>query len=667
MRRVTFSSEFTKLEWPCPGGTASLTWAQREGRGHLTIALPYRGAYGMGERYDALNQKGHTVVNRVEEKFCFQGDKTYCPAPFFWTDTGFGLYAETNEITTFRFGENRIVIELPQGCDVILFAGSPDEIIRDYMALFGPAKLPPEWAFEPWISANRWNTQAEAEAQIEKLQEYGFPASVLVLEAWSDEATFYIWNGAKYTPVPDGRALEREDFDFTGSPWPDPEGMIRSLHDAGLRLVLWQVPVYKKQGPEEIPNRQNDLDRADAQARSLCVQNSDGTPYTIPEGHWFPGSMVPDFTNPDTVENWFTKRRYLLDMGVDGFKTDGGEFIYSDGARFHDGSTGQQGKNRYPQDYTQAYTKFLGEGRVLFSRAGYAGQHTTPIHWAGDQQSQNCELKSVLTAGLSAALTGIPFWGFDIGGFAGPLPTLDLYRRATQLACFCPVMQWHSEPDGGQFRELMPGAEGNNERSPWNMAQSYEFPEFLEEMRFWHRLRVNLQPYLWETAQDCAAHSRPMMRPLVYDWPNDSLAVAMDDEFLLGDSLLVAPLLEENAESRTVYLPQGQWIGLFDQIWYEGGQKVTAGGNSRLPVFLRCGFGLPLNLGSELALGSVCQRGAERYGSLHFLLAGSCGKQSFHDSRGNNFTIVWDAGQVGVMGEAVGPVTWQVLPEGLCR
>ena len=654
------------MEWPCPGGTASLAWELREGRGRLTITFPYRGVYGMGERYDALNQKGRIVVNQVEEKFCFQGDKTYCPAPFFWTDTGFGLYAETDEVTAFHFGEDGMAVELPPDCGVALFAGTPAEIIRDYMGLFGPAKLPPEWAFGPWISANRWNTQAKAEKQLQKLKEYGFPASVLVLEAWSDEATFYIWNGAKYTPVPDGRAPGREDFDFSGSPWPDPEGMIRALHGAGLRLVLWQVPVYKKQGADEEPNRQNDLDRADAQARGLCVRNGDGTPYVIPEGHWFSGSMVPDFTNPDTVDSWFAKRRYLLDMGVDGFKTDGGEFICGDDIRFHDGSTGRQGQNRYPQDYAQAYTRFLGEGRVLFSRAGYAGQHATPIHWAGDQQSQNRELKSALTAGLSAALTGILFWGFDIGGFAGPLPTLDLYRRATQLACFCPVMQWHSELDGGQFRELMPGAEGNNERSPWNMAETYQAPEFLEEMRFWHRLRVNLQPYLWATAQDCAAHSRPMMRPLVYDWPNDPLAVSVDNEFLLGNSLLVAPLLEENAGSRVVYLPQGQWIGLFDQIWHEGGQKVTAGDNFRLPVFLRRGFGLPLNLGSEPTLGSIPQCRAGQYGNLHFLLAGSCGKQSFHDSLGNNFTIAWDAGQVSVMGEAVSPVTWQVLPEGLC-
>lgn len=663
MERVLFSNKSQALAWPCPGGRAVLAWEPGQKRGCLTISLAYQGAYGMGERYDALNQKGRTVVNEVEEKFCFQGDKTYCPAPFFWTDTGFGLYAGTDEVTSFHFGEGSIEAELPLACEVVLFAGTPAQIIRDYMGLFGPAKLPPAWAFGPWISANRWNSQAEVEQQLQKLRQYGFPASVLVLEAWSDEATFYIWNGAQYTPVPGGGALTREDFSFSGSPWPDPEGMIRALHDAGLYLVLWQVSVYKKQGADEAPCPQNELDRADAQARGLCVQNEDGTPYVIPKGHWFSGSMVPDFTNPATVESWFAKRRYLLSMGVDGFKTDGGEFICRDTVRFSDGTTGRQGKNRYPQAYTSAYTRFLGAGRVLFSRAGYAGQHTTPIHWAGDQQSQSRELKSALTAGLSAALTGIPFWGFDIGGFAGPLPSLDLYRRATQLACFCPVMQWHSEPDGGQFRELMPGAEGNNERSPWNMARTYQAPEFLEEMRFWHRLRANLQPYLWQTARECAQHSRPMLRPLVYTWPGDPQAIAAEDEFLLGDSLLVAPLLEEDAEHRTVYLPQSSWIGLFDHLPYEGGQQVTAGSKDRLPVFLRCGRGLALTLGPEGTIGSLPKKADGQYTSLHFLLAGSHGEQPFQDGKGNDFTIRWDAGEATVAGETACPVTWQILPE----
>ena len=188
-------------------------------------------------------------------------------------------------------------------------------------------------------------------------------------------------------------------------------------------------------------------------------------------------------------------------------------------ARFSDGSTGREGKNRYARDYTAAYARFIGPERALFSRAGFAGQHRTPMLWAGDQQSVNSELASALRAGLSAALSGIAFWGFDIAGFAGPLPSPELYLRATQLACFCPVMQWHSEPDGGQFRELMPGAEGNNERSPWNMERAFGLPGFAQEVLYWHRLREALLPYLLETARDCAAQGRPMLRPLVYYWP----------------------------------------------------------------------------------------------------------------------------------------------------
>ena len=558
----------------------------------LTVHVPYNGAYGMGEKYDSLNQKGKTVINQVREKFCFQGDKTYCTTPFFWTDTGFGLYVDTCEVTTFDFGEKSIEITLPETAEVVLFSGTPEKMVREYMSLFGPAVLPPEWTMGIWISANRWNTQKDVDELLAKLKKYDFPASIVVLEAWSDEATFYIWNGAKYEPVPDGRALKYEDFDFGGTPWPNPAKMVQDIHDAGLKLLLWQVPVYKKQGDDEVQNAQNDLDREDAAARKLCVTMPDDTPYTIPKGNWFPDSMVPDFTNPATVKSWFGKRQYLLDIGVDGFKTDGGEFIHRSDAQFHDGTTGKEGVNRYSRDYTESYRNFVGSNGVIFSRAGFSGQHTVPCHWGGDQQSQNSELASVLKAGLSAAASGMIFWGFDLAGFAGPLPSLDLYRRATQMACFCPIMQWHSEPDGGQFRELMPGAEGNNERSPWNMEESYAAPGFMAEMRYWHRLHEQLRPYLWKTAQDCVRNSKPFMRPLIYEWPNDISAVNCQDEYLLGDDLLIAPLLEENAISREVYLPEGVWFDFFDGTEYTGNQTVTAGKDGKLPVFTRNGFEL---------------------------------------------------------------------------
>lgn len=658
MEQILFTAKSPVHTVPIPNGKeAHMSYTEECGAAVLSVTVEYAGAFGMGERYNTLNQKGYNVVNRVEEHFCFQGEHTYCPAPFFWTDSGFGLYVDTDRETSFGFGEDSIRISMPIGVQVIIFTGAPAEMIRDYQALFGPAKLPPKWAFGPWISANRWKTQAEAEAQLDRLAAAGFPATVLVLEAWSDEATFYIWNGAKYTPIPGGAPLRYEDFDFSASQWPDPKGMVKKLHDRGLHLILWQVPVYKHLSPNEAPNEQHAMDCADAEARGLVVHNIDGTPYAITDGHWFAGSMIPDFTNPKTVKSWFDKRRYLLDMGVDGFKTDGGEFIYSPNVLFHDGTSGLEGKNRYAQSYTAAYTNFLGKDKVLFSRAGYAGAHTTPIHWAGDQQSQNSELKSALTAGLSAALTGIPFWSFDIAGFAGPLPSLDLYRRATQLACFCPVMQWHSEPDGGQFKELMPGGEGNNERSPWNMAEAYNEPAFATEMRFWHWLRTNLMPYLWNVAQDCAKSGRPMMRPLVYDWPEDPQAISCDDEFLLGDALLVAPLLEENDVSRSVYLPTGDWVGLFDRVHYDGGQSIAAGGDGKLPVFLRAGYGVALDLGGGQSFGEPLMR--DQCGSLHFLLAGAAGTTSFRDDTNSVFTLSWQDGKVEVVGQASCPITWE--------
>lgn len=660
MQRILFTPKAPTRAFGLPNGKrAYLSYQEIHDIAILSVTLDYAGAYGMGERYNALNQKGRCVVNRVEEQFCFQNEHTYCPAPFFWTNSGFGLYVDTTRETSFEFHADTITISMPIGAEVVTFMGTPERMIREYQSLFGLAKLPPEWAFGPWISANRWNTQAEAEAQLEKLTAAGFPATVLVLEAWSDEATFYIWNGAKYTPVSDGASFHYEDFDFSSSPWPDPQKMVQKLHARGLHLVLWQIPVYKQQSLDEPPNKQSSLDWADAETRNLEVHNPDGTPYTIPDGHWFAGSMIPDFTNPKTIESWFGKRQYLLDMGVDGFKTDGGEFIYSPTVLFHDGTTGLEGKNSYAQNYISAYTKFLGDGRVLFSRAGYAGSHTTPIHWAGDQQSQNSELKSALTAGLSAALTGIPFWGFDIGGFAGPLPSLDLYRRATQLACFCPVMQWHSEPDGGQFKDLMPGGEGNNERSPWNMAEAYNSPDFIDEMRFWHWLRINLLPYLWNTALNCAEGGPPMMRPLVYDWPEDPLAVTCEDEFLLGDTLLVAPLLEENSVSRQVYLPAGDWFEIFDRTRYIGGQSIIAGENGKLPIFIRSGHGVALNLAANLALGSEPECRVGTYDSLHFLLAGKQGKTQFQDGKGNHFALLWHGENVDVVGQHICPITWE--------
>ena len=560
----------------------------------LVIDVPYQGVYGLGEKFDSVNQKGKTVETQVIEKFCNQGNISYCVTPFFITDSGLGIYIKTGKKTVISL-QDEIICEVPKEAEVTVFTGSIGEIIQDYVGLFQKPKLPPRYAFGIWVSANHWNCEADVDRLLAELEEYRFPASVIVLEAWSDEATFYIWNGAEYKPEKSKEGFSYEDFDFRNSPyWKDPKGMIEKLHEKGKKLVLWQIPVFKGMEPDRT-SEQLDLDKEYAIEHGLAVLNKDGTPYEIPKGNWFEGSYIPDFTNEKTREFWFRKRQYLTDIGVDGFKTDGGEFIYSKDVLFSDGTDGEEGKNQYCQDYINAYSHFITEDQVLFSRAGYAGASGTPILWAGDHQSTNDELKNVLRAALSSAMSGILFWSFDIGGFAGPLPSLDLYRRSTQMAVFTPVMQWHSEPDGGQFRELMPGAEGNNERSPWNIAMAYNKPEFIEEMRYWHMLREALLPYIYESAQTAVRESRPMMRPLVFDYQADRAVNDIEDEYLFGDSLLVAPFIEEDQTSRKVYLPEGKWHDLFTGRCYEGKKWHESDRKSRLPVYIKADATIPVD------------------------------------------------------------------------
>lgn len=582
-----------------PLGNGSWAQVERKDGTQLLIRMDYQGVYGLGEKFDAVNQKGKVVETQVIEKFCNQGNISYCVTPFFVTDTGLGIYIHTKKKTIMSF-QDEICCQIPEEAEIYVFTGTINEMVKDYIHLFSSPKLPPQYAFGIWVSANHWNCEEDVDRLLEELDRYHFPASVVVLEAWSDEATFYIWNGAEYKPRKSADGFSYEDFDFSKSHyWKNPKKMIERLHQKGKKLVLWQIPVFKGREAGSV-SKQLEFDKEYAIEKNLIVWNTDKTPYEIPEGNWFEGSYIPDFTNEETRKFWFAKRQYLTEIGVDGFKTDGGEFIYSKEIRCSDGTSGEEAKNQYCQDYVNAYSNFITEKQVLFSRAGYAGASGTPILWAGDHQSTNEELQSTLKAGLSSAMSGILFWSFDIGGFAGSLPSIDLYRRSTQMAVFTPVMQWHSEPDGGQFRELMPGGDGNNERSPWNIAMAYHQPEFIEEMRYWHMLREELMPYIYQSAQLAVQESRPMMRPLIFDYQADKNAIDLEDEYLFGENMLIAPFMEENQTSRRVYLPKGQWYDFFTNRCYEGENWYHSDPDSKLPVYVKSGTCVPMESDSKI-------------------------------------------------------------------
>lgn len=536
----------------------------------LRLSLTARHIMGTGERFHAVDQTGSHATGRVVEKFTHQGEQAYLPVPFFMTEQGLGWHRQSDIPAAMRFGEETLIAQETEGQTLTrdcLYFGKPAEILSRFVADTGAPALPPEWSFGVWISGNGWNCDAEVDAQLAALSENRYPASIMVLEQWSDERTFYLWHPTH---------------------WRDPAALVRRVRAAGLHLVLWQIPVIKHEWDGH-PGDALARDTREALDHGYTVTSEDGSPCRITE-RWFHHSLLPDFTNPDAARWWFDRRKPLLDMGVEGFKTDGGEFLFEKTARLHDGSTGLTAHNRYPGQYVGAYHDFMrqhGVNGVTFSRAGYTGAQTQPIHWAGDQVSEWSELQAQLCAGLSAGLSGVLFWSFDIGGFAGPIPSAELYLRATAMGCFCPVMQWHAEPRGGQFSGGL-GEGYNNDRSPWNLAEKLGDGRVLTVGCAFANLRETLRPYLWQEAQHCAKAARPMMAHLCLDWPDDARVWSTQDEYMLGRELLVAPLTRAGEDTRAVYLPKGEWEEYFTGETVEGPRELRVTCPlDRIPVYRR--------------------------------------------------------------------------------
>lgn len=523
---------------------------------------------GTGERFDAVDQMGLGSNGRVVEKFTNQGAMSYIPIPFFMTDEGLGWYREGSIATQMGFQKTVSLTQRAQGSLLSkdrLFFGTPSSMLSSFISLTGKPVLPPEWAFGVWISGNGWKDDEDVLEQLNMLKDHRYPASVMVLEQWSDEQTFYRWHETHF---------------------PRPQDTVKAIRDAGLHLILWQIPVIKHD--DEFPHSEiHENDIREAIEKQYVIKRQDGSPYRV-NGRWFANSLLPDFTSEEARKWWFGKRKYLLDMGVEGFKTDGGEFLFEEGAKLYNGMNGLQAHNLYPGQYIAAYHQFLkdnGVAGLTFSRAGYLGAQTQPAHWAGDQMSTWEELQAQLRAGLSSGLSGLLFWGFDIGGFAGPIPEAELYLRATALACFSPIMQWHSEPRGGQYGGRK--AE-NNDRSPWNLARRLGDKRVLEIGVYFAQLRESLRPYLLEQATMCVAEGRPLMAHLCLDYPGDKKVYAIDDQFMLGHGLMVAPIVQKGQTRRTVYLPEGTWTDYFTGKAFKGGQTILCEATlDRIPVFNR--------------------------------------------------------------------------------
>ena len=287
---------------------------------------------GFGERFDALDQRGRRVDTAVFDQYKGQGARSYLPMPFGIVVGGdFGFHIDTGRRCWFDVGASdpdllQIEVDLEPGeldpvIGLRLFEGDPSAVLRAFAEV--PATAPPDWVYELWMSGNEWNSQARVLAEVERSEREGIDTGVIVIEAWSDEETFVAFNDAEYEPHPDGSPHSLADFTFPeNGRWPDPKGMVDDLHARGIKVLLWQIPLV------ESDNGAGGFDRRTMLERDYCVRLRDGRPYRN-RGWWFPGALMPDFTNPKATDWWLAKRRYLVDeVGIDGFKTDGGEHAW---------------------------------------------------------------------------------------------------------------------------------------------------------------------------------------------------------------------------------------------------------------------------------------------------------------------------------------------------
>ncbi|MDR2895204.1 MAG: glycoside hydrolase family 31, partial [Propionibacteriaceae bacterium] len=460
-----------------PGTVEILDDGQRRHRLRFALALdPMEHVSGFGERYDRLDQRGVALDSQVFEQYKSQGlhRRTYLPMPFAHVvgAQGWGFHVRSSRRVWFDLTQpDRIVIEAiidpkatPQtqidrdgrlaGANdpgatrrdssdpstataarfdqstssdeapltLAVYQGSPDQVLAAFLAEVGRPRELPSWVFRLWASGNEWNTQAEVERQVELHRRHDIPVGNVVVEAWSDESTFTIFRDAQYRVRGDGGPLRLADFSFPpDGAWPDPKAMTDRLHAAGIRLHLWQIPLLKMR-PH--PSGQLKADAAAALRQDLLIQETapDGSlrPYRN-RGWWFPLALMPDLTDQRAAGWWTDKRRYLVEeIGIDGFKTDGGEHAWGSDLVYLDGRRGDEANNQFPVAYAAAYGRLLescGKAPVTFSRAGFTGSQAHGAFWAGDENSTWEAFRWSMIAGLNAAACGIVYWGWDIAGF----------------------------------------------------------------------------------------------------------------------------------------------------------------------------------------------------------------------------------------------------------
>lgn len=489
--------------------------------------------YGLGERFTAFTKNGQSVVIWNEDG----GTSTYQSyknIPFYISNKGYGVFVNHPEKVEFEIGTEQVTktaFSVEGGyLDYYLFNGpSMKEVLERYTDLTGKPSLPAPWTFGLWLSTSFTTNYDEETVMsfVDGMLDRGIPLRTFHFDCfWVKE---FHWT----------------DFVWDSRVFPEPKGMLSRIKAKGLNICVWINPYIA----------QESCLFAEGMEKGYFVKRTNGDVWQW--DMWQPGMALVDFTNPDACTWYQEKLAGLLDMGVDCFKTDFGERIPVDGIEYFDHSDAKKMHNYYTYLYNKTVYDILekkrGKGEaVLFARSATVGGQKFPVHWGGDCWSDYESMEESLRGGLSLLMSGFGFWAHDIGGFEST-STPDVYKRWVAFG----LLSSHSRLHGS-----------TSYRVPWAYDE-----EAVDVVRFFTRLKARLMPYLYKTAIQANKTGVPTMRSMVLEFTEDRTCHYVDKQYMLGDSLLVAPIFNEESLA-DYYLPAGRWTDFFTGEVKEGGRWI---------------------------------------------------------------------------------------------